>query len=209
MTLSIEELLRGAELPEDSVQLCLKGSLRRRYEDLEREMATAASVASNLGERAPATVIADQLLLLREEMRPWTPTFLLRALPPKPWREYLALMPGDPKNDAERGTWDERYHAWVCEMVALTCYDPVMTAEQVDELHGKVSGGQWKDLTNAVYALNAERQNVPFSAAASAMIASTAQSLRRPDPGASATPAGSGKSRAKSRRTSTTTTPAA
>jgi len=205
VTLSIEEILAGAELPEESVQLCLKGSLVRRYEELERQVLVAATVSTNLGERAPASQISAQLEELRAEMAPWQVSFQLRAVTPKAWRNLLDEQPSepDPKKSDEAETYDDRFHAWVCKLVAVSCAEPAMTPEQAAELHDKLSGGQWKALTDTAWALNAERKKLPFSAAASDLIASTAQNSRRPAPGESAHRAGSVKSPAKSPRTST------
>jgi hypothetical protein len=208
VTLSIEDILAGAELPEDSVQLCLKGSLRRRYEDLERDLQTASTVAASLGEIAPSKVIGDEMLRVAEEMKPWIRTFTLRAIDPQTWRKFLRLMPkhpGDDATDDALDAHDDLFHPWACRLVALTCVDPAMTAEQAAELHPKLSGGQWRELTNRAYAVNGETQEVPFSAAASEMIGNTAQSLRRRAHGESPTPAGSAKSPPRSRRTSTKT----
>lgn len=204
MALTIEEMLAAAELPEDSVQLCLRGSLVREYEELEVELRTASTVATSLGERAPASRLAERLEALRDEMLRYAVTIRMRALPPKPWRDYVATQPQVETADDPKGeTFDERFHAWVCQMVSLVCFEPTMTAEQANALHLKLSNAQWRNVTNTAWALNDERQNVPFSAAASAMIANSEQSLRRPAHGVSRTRGGSAKSTAKSPRTNT------
>jgi len=202
--MDINEILAKAELAERTEYLCLRGSLVGRFEELAHRLQTASTKPQSLGEPAEATVIAREMETLRAEMQSHEVPFKLRALSPKAWRDFFALMPQIKPDGSDADTYDERFHAWVCQLVAVVCYEPEMTAEQASALSEKLSPPQWKQLTGAAWDLNAERQNIPFSAAASAMTLSSEQSSRRPEPGESPTPASSARSGQKSPRTSTT-----
>lgn len=204
MSLSIEEILANAELPEGAVTLCLRGSLVGRFEELQHRLQGASTKALSLGEPAEATSIARDMEDLRAQMQPYEVTFRLRALPPFAWEKFHGRLPEPGKTEADQATYDERFHAWVCELVSLVVYEPAMTAEQADELSQKLSGNQWKSLSDKAFVLNANRVDIPFSAAASELTRISGLELRRQEPGESPIAGSSAKSPAKPRRTNTT-----
>lgn len=202
--MQIDEILAVAELPEDTVTLCLRGALVGRWEELEHKLSGASTVALSLGEPAEASSIARDMEALRAEMGLHEVPFRLRALPALGWRKLYSRLPEPGDTDDLKASYDDRFHAWVCGVVAACCYDPAMTAEQADQLSERLSGQQWRQLSDAALNLNVERVDIPFSAAASALTRISELSLRRQEPGQSPTASGSGPKRAKPRRTSTT-----
>lgn len=183
--MKIEEILAKAARPETTVSLCLAGPLVAEYERLEHGFRNASTVAMSLGDRAPAAEIAEQMNAVRSQMLEAEVPLLLRALPPRDWDAFASTMPGPAETDEERATFDDRYFLWVCQLVALTCVDPEMNADQVDQLVQQLSGAQWSQLSNAAYGINTKRQAIPFSVAASATHSSTVENSRLPAPGVS------------------------
>lgn len=177
---TIEEILSIAELPEESVPLCLRGTLVAQFERLEQELRDAPTQATSLGDIPAAVDIARRMDALREEMQASTVPFLLRAKPAREWSDFFNTQP-EKVDGQDDSAFTDAWHLWLCKMVAITCVDPVMTAEQVDQLVGKLSGNQWQRLSDAAWAVNAQQQSVPFSAAASAVLQATGGKLRQPE----------------------------
>jgi hypothetical protein len=201
---TIDEILATARRPEDTVRLCLRGDLVSAFQELERRLPDAATVAANLGERAEASVIAEQMQALREQMAEAEVPFLLRALPPKEWARLQLTRPGEkPKNETD-DEYGDRAYQWACVIVAASSVEPAMTAEQVDELVPLLSAKQWSDLYTRSILVNTGDVSVPFSAAASELTRDSGPTSRRPPEPAEASAASSAPSRARSRRTSGT-----
>jgi hypothetical protein len=110
---------------------------------------------------------------LRQRMRAASVPFRVRAMPPREWQRFYAARPVRGKAEAE-DAWADRYYRWVTELVSASVTDPAMTPEQVDQLVQVLSGKQWDDLSEACWAINGHSVSIPFSAAASALIAPTA-----------------------------------
>lgn len=176
---SIEEILALAELPEESVPLCLRGTLVAEFERLEQELLTAPTQATSLGDVSAALGIAQRMDELRQEMLASTEEFRLRARPALEWSNFYETRP-EKVDGQDRGEFNAAWHAWLCELVATTCYQPAMTADQVAALATSLSGNQWGRLTDRAWAVNAQQQSIPFSAAASAALQATGGKSRQP-----------------------------
>lgn len=200
---TIDEILASARRPEVAVPICLRGDLVSQWQDLERRAEHASTAPTNLGERAEASVIAEQMAALHKEMADAEEPFLLRALPPRDWIKFHATYPVRGKDEADEA-FSDRLYAWTCQAVALTCVQPAMTAEQVDELVPLLSARQWTELQNRTLLVNTGEVTVPFFAAASDPTPTTGPTSRRPSTPESASPASSAPNRAARRRTSTT-----
>jgi hypothetical protein len=181
---SIEDILKVAELPEESVPLCLRGTLVAEFERLEQELLAAPTQATSLGDIPQAAEIARRMDALRDDMRAATAEFRLRARPAREWSDFFATKPEQDASQ-DKVVFEDAWHAWLCQMVADTCYQPTMTAGQVDKLSKKLSGNQWTRLTDAAWAVNAQQQSIPFSAAASAVLQATGGRSRQPEQSAS------------------------
>jgi hypothetical protein len=169
----IEAVLAEARLPEDSVSLCLRRDLTSRFRELERQLRTANTKAVSLGERSEAKVIAEQMEELRTEMAGSETTFHLRALPSLEWAAFSATMPQRTKDESVEDFATKRFYPKMAELVSRCCYDPQMTVDQVDRLVDVLAGNQWDELSGAVWSLNADREGVPFSVAAFALMRSS------------------------------------
>lgn len=204
MSLDIEQILAEATEHETTVRLLLRGDLRARWDELAEELESASPRASSLGEVAPATVIARQMDELREQIKAAEVPFRLRALPPREWARFEDETKPQRAEGQSDEDWADVWHSWVCAIIAVTCADPVMTAEQVDQLSGKLSNQQWIRLSRGAWDLNNDREQVPFSVAASAQIQSDGGTSKQPARPASRSRGSSAASPPKPRRTSTT-----
>lgn len=201
--MDIDEILGKAKLPETSVTLCLAADLQAQWDELDHQLSTASNVTLSLGEISEAKTIAAQMEALRAQMAESEVVFRLRALDAKAWSKMRGEAPKEGESADEKASYDSRFHAWVCKILAASCVEPAITATQADQLSDKLSEGQWLQLSDAAYDLNAGRRNVPFSAAASALTRSYEQNSKRQEPGGSPTADGSAASRDKKRSTST------
>lgn len=205
----IESIIARVKPTEKSVPLCLDGPLAAEYERLE-VLLREAGPATSLGDESSAEAIAERMAALHEELLQARVWFRFRAQPKREWRALKGRLPVKQAGQNDDEAADE-YHAWVCELVAATCYEPVMTAEQAHRLcEGSeqsegLTDGQWAALINAAWQVNTDNPTVPFSAAASAVTRRSAGKSRRPEPSASPAPSSSAGSPAPSPSTSTTT----
>jgi hypothetical protein len=167
---TIADILAQARLPETTVRLCLRGDLQARWQELERQLGDADRRKPSLAEPSPAQAIAEQMEQIREDMQASTTVVTLRAVKARAWSDLLLKRPGPKEDDTSDDEHLAAHFGWVCELLAECAVDPEMTAEQAAELCDALSGRQWDELTTAVWTLNSSGVEVPFSAAASALI---------------------------------------
>lgn len=168
MSRDFDEIRKLASLPIDTVPLCLAADLVDEIAQLEAQLAEVKPPTS-LGDVSPKRAIAEQIAALQEQMRESTVDFRLRALPahgPQTWSKLWARMPvrGENENDDD---WNDRLFPFYAEMVSHSCYDPVMTVEQVTELASLLHHRAWNKLVTGCIALNGSEVDVPNSDAAS------------------------------------------
>lgn len=205
---TFDEILARTSLPTDVVRLCLDGAAMAEIRELERQLAGAATVPTSLAERAPASVIAEQIEQLREAMRGSEVEITLRAIPAREWTPLYASAP-DQKQGEASDAFAQRWFTWMAELVSRTVVDPAMTPEQVGQLVDRLPAASWVLLSDAAWLLNTGKVAVPFSAAASAMISAFAEMSKLPSESVTPTAGGGAASRPKRPRTSTTKKPAA
>ncbi|MFC5744832.1 hypothetical protein [Actinomadura rugatobispora] len=185
---TFEDILKSAKLPEGSVPLCLRGDLQRRHEDLERELQDAQEAdrqGSSLADGGKARKVAEEIQQIEREMREHTHPFAFRALPSREYRDLVAEHPPR-KDDQMDALYGVNMHTFPHTLISKCCIDPPMTVEQVADLCDVLTDGQQMDLFLCPAQLNRERVDIPKSAAASAVLASTAPKSKRPAPGVSA-----------------------
>lgn len=200
---TFDEILARVSLPRDSVSLCLDGAAMARIRELERQLQGAAVMPTSLAERSPASVIAEQIEQLREEMRGTEVEFELQAIPARDWTPIYAALP-DRGKDESAETFSTRWFAWMAEMVSRTVVEPVMTVEQVGQLVDRLPAASWSLLSEAAWSLNTGKVAVPFSAAGYATTSASAETSKQPPESAVPTAGGAAASHPKRRRTSTT-----
>jgi hypothetical protein len=199
MELSAEDIIRGGSLPTKSVPVCMRADLQAEYEDLERQLQDALTAPrDSLAAGGNAREISGRMQALEEQMRDHTVVFLLRALPRPKWK---ALMAAHPPRKVEGGGQDERdkyigvnVETFFEAMTRACTVEPQLspavwrvlfgdseaecqrlTAEgKADEIEaGKLTDRQFDTLSNAAWVLNRADVDVPFSRAASRILASS------------------------------------
>jgi hypothetical protein len=178
---TFKAVMAKVKTPETSVTLCLDGPLVAEYERLSAQLDGMTADATNLAGDSPGREVANQLVDLREQMLAHQQVFVFRAVTPRGrWRAILGREPVKDK-DTSDDDHAERYHAWVCEVVAASAVDPEMTGEEVQQLADALSNGQWATLANAAWRVNDKVQGVPFSVAASVLSRSSGEKSRQPE----------------------------
>ncbi|MGI5423057.1 hypothetical protein [Actinomadura luteofluorescens] len=171
------ELLASARLPETGVPLCLRGDLQLRHEQLEQELAEAQEqdrADDSLAGGGRARKVAEQIRDLEAEMRDHTHTFALRALNRRRFRDLVEAHPPREDNQDDRA-FGVNSATFPVPLIAASCTDPVMTAEQVEELLEVLTEGQMLELYVTALQLNRAKVDVPKSFAASELLGQPAQ----------------------------------
>lgn len=203
-TWDIESIIGDAEPAETVVTICIKGNLRSEHDRLETQLGNVSEVVGSLAGNSEKQRIAAAMAELVEQMHAWERPFTLRALTPRrAWRNLYAKRPVKTA-DLSAEQYADLYHPWVCEIVAASAVDPAMTPEQVGRLADKLSDGDWQRLANAAWSINEDSRDIPFSAAASALIRSSGGKSKQPE--ISENPAHGSLAGSPSPDTSTTTT---
>ena len=161
-TKTAREILNSAKRREKTVRLCLRGDLVAEFEALEARLADLTiGVGWGNGDDATAEV-AERLTAIRAEMLEDTVTFTFRALKRIAWDELNA------KHTGENGLLN--VDAFAPELVQLCLVDPVMSADDLDELYDLINDAQRGELGNAAWSVNTESTDVPFSERAFAVM---------------------------------------
>lgn len=178
--MSFKAALRAAKLPERTVPVCLQLDLQDEFEQAERELQTAVQrPRDSLAAGAPAE-LSQRVKALEEEMRAHTYDFRLRALPRPAWK---ALLADHPPRKAEDGSVDERdkyigvnVDTFFVSLIRASVVEP---AELDDDdwsllLDEKLTDRQFDQLSDAAWSLNRRDVDIPFSHAASRILAASA-----------------------------------
>lgn len=169
---SFDDILSKAALPERAVTLCLREDLVAEYERLDEQLRTASRTAASLAEPAQATTIARRMDELRTEMLDSSVTFQLRAWPATRFARLRDQLDSMKKGKDETDeAFADRWHIAVCDLVSKMLVEPSATPEQIATLADRLSAAQWRDLSDAAWNINAKGQPIPFSAAASGILA--------------------------------------
>ncbi|MFD5916173.1 hypothetical protein ACFVYP_07065 [Kitasatospora sp. NPDC058201] len=153
-----------------TVTLYLDGEAGGRITQLEGQLADLAGwQPESLAEADPRRTIAEEIAELQDRIRDSACDFTLRALPAKAWSDLLVLHPG---RHAQ-----ELYNPVTLPgaLVPACLVEPAMTAEEYEQLAEVLNQGQRDQLELAAWQVNNEATSVPFSLAASALRASTAE----------------------------------
>lgn len=206
MTLSIREIIDRKKRPEASVPIVLDGDLAAEYDRLATQLRDAGPPTS-LADDTSAGAVAERMEVLRARMVDSRVFFRLRGLSEPDWAPVRDTLPKK-RDGQDEDEAAEEYHRWLCAVVAVSCVEPAMTADEVHELYLVLSNGEWAALAGQALALQNSRQDVPFSAAASAISRHSAGKSRRPEqPAEPPAPSSLADSGEPSPATSTTTPP--
>jgi hypothetical protein len=171
--MDIESIIGETEPAETSVTLCVKGSLRAEYERLDAQLGDIEQAISNLAGGDTAG-ITSRMAELRKQMLAYERTFNLRAVEPLPWSNLVARRPVKTPGMTDED-YAPLYYAWVCEVVAVSVVDPVMTPDQAARFRDRLSAGDWQKLANAAWNVNDDSSTIPFSVAASVLSRSSGE----------------------------------
>jgi len=168
-------ILAAARLPERSVDLCLRGDLVARWQELAREFVDAEredKVHADL-DGGKARPLAEQIAALQDEMREHSLVLKLHALPRRKWTALMAAHPPreDDKTDELLGLNRETFYD---ALVRACVAEPALDEDDWAHLDEVLSDGQWQALNNAAWAVNARDVDIPFSRGASQILASYA-----------------------------------
>lgn len=177
MSVDIKALLAEAELPEDSVDICLRTSLQHDFEAAEARLEAAEKANRDQDSLGGGPVdlepIVAEIEALREQMKAKTVTFKFRALPRRRWTALWAEHP--PREDSEVDKrWGINEVTFFAALLEACCYEPTMTPVDWETLIDKVTDWQYQVLTTVAWNLNQAPVRVPFSPAASRIRATSA-----------------------------------
>lgn len=201
---TFEEVKARASRPATAVALCLDGAALGEIRDLERRLAEAP-LPGNLGERSQAAILREQIEQVQERARESEVDFKLRAIRGADWLPFWQTRPAREPDESEEA-FNARWFVFVCDMLARTCVDPVMTPEQVAELADELPLDSWDRLCGAAWDLNTRKVTIPFSDAVSVLTQTSDETSRRQPSSASPSPASEAS---PSEKPSSTTTPTA
>ncbi|MFD0177301.1 hypothetical protein [Streptomyces rochei] len=164
---SIEDILKQAKPRERTVMVCIRGDLAGEAERLTDELAKVSEdwEPSDLTEEHPGRTIAARLKAVREQTRGAEVPFTLRYIGDRAYSDLLAAHPsGDDSQAFNSDTFPKA-------LVAASCVDPVMTEDQATAQFEKLNQGEIKRLFDAAWDVHNSSEIVPFSLAASALLA--------------------------------------
>ncbi|MFJ4916055.1 hypothetical protein [Streptomyces sp. NPDC088726] len=163
----IKALLAKAKPRERAVKIMLDGALAGEIERLEGELLTVSEdwQPSDLAEQHPGREIAAQIAALRETARESEAEFRFRYIGDEAYSSLLAEHPSTDNNQA----FDSE--SFPRALIAASCVDPVMTEADARDLFKVINQGQIQTLFDAAWDVHNSASLVPFSLAASALLA--------------------------------------
>jgi hypothetical protein len=167
---NIRDIIAVAKPAERSVVLCLRGDLNSQVEEADRELQQEITAPENqtLAGSPRVRELADLIESLRTQMRKSAATFTFRAIHPKAWSDLVAAHPS-------RKDKPEAFNTQTLPAAAIAAcgIDPVMTPADVEDLLAVLNSGQRDDLFEAAWRVNTKSLDIPFSVAASQVLADT------------------------------------
>lgn len=164
----VAALLAGAQLPEKTVDICLRPDLVAALEDVDRQFTALdePGVDARLTSGAERRRLAEAAQALREQMRASTVVFRLRALPRKKWDALVKAHPPRPDEDDDKRIG---YNAdtFYDSLIRACTVEPALDEGQWSALLDALSSAQWQALAGTAQGLNLRKVDVPFSRAAS------------------------------------------
>ncbi|MET8693636.1 hypothetical protein ABZV65_13955 [Streptomyces bauhiniae] len=164
---SIEDILKKAKPRERTVMVCTRGDLAGEAERLAAELAQVSEdwQPADLTEVHPARKLAERLQAVRTEARAAEVPFTLRYIGDRAYSDLLAEHPS--KDEGQLFDPDTFPRA----LVVAACVDPVMDAKQARALFEVLNQGEIQKLVTAAWDVHTSSDLVPFSLAASALLA--------------------------------------
>ncbi len=167
MGTSIEDILKKAKAREKTVHICLAGDLAGEAERLSDELARVSEdwQPADMTEVHPGRKIAADLKAVQEQVKAAQEPFTFRYIGDRAYSDLLAAHP----SEKDEELFDEA--TFKPALIAASCVQPKMTGEQVKELFEVVNEGEIGKLFTAAWEVHHASDIVPFSLAASALLA--------------------------------------
>lgn len=165
--MDISEIIKKAKPRERTVRICLAGDLAGRAEELQEELLRLQEdwEPDSLTDVNPGRAIAEEMKTVREQVRESEVPFTLRYIGDKKYSDLVAAHPSDSANELfDDGTFP-------AALIAASCVEPEMSEEQAHELFEKLNQGEIKKLFDVAWDVHNSSDLVPFSLAASALLA--------------------------------------
>lgn len=162
---SIQDILAAARPRETEVRLCLAGDLAADADRIQAQLDALDGrfVRSSLAETDPRTALESELAEVHDLMRENEVVFRFRALGKLAYSDLLAAHPGRPGEDE---AWNNITYPQA--LIAASCIEPAMTAEQLEALSEVLNQRQRNELFNAAWTAQVGETRVPISRAVSA-----------------------------------------
>lgn len=179
----LDELIDAAELPEETVKLCLRTDLQREFEAADQRLTDALKADQDTdslgGGTTDVEALAADVEQIRSKMAASVVTFRFRARDKDRWPELIAEHP--PREDNEQ---DSRYglnfNGFMTALIRESTISPGMTPARWAKVLKKITDGQWELLTSTLWQLNRKAElTVPFSPAASRILRNSAAASKR------------------------------
>lgn len=151
MTDDLDQLLDDAQLPERTVDICLRSDLIEQYKQLASEMSSDSLAAGQ----------SEEMVDLEARIRTATKTFVLRALPREEYRKLLSEHPARKDNPVDRAS-GLHMEAFIAALVRRCTVSPEMNESRWAKMEKKLSTGQWEKLHAAAHLVNSTEANLPF-----------------------------------------------
>lgn len=182
--LSFDDVLAQVRPKRTTVRVCLRGDLLAQHEQLERELAEARRVDLTENSHDTAPAVARKVADLEQQITDAEIAFTFSAIGQKNWTDLLVRHRPTEEDRADRYEFNPRTFPQAA--IAASATEPKMTVEQANQLFEVLNFGQWQSLWSACLAVNVEGTDVPFSAAASAVLRGYA--MRSAPPGTTSPP---------------------
>ncbi|GAA5033189.1 hypothetical protein [Streptomyces siamensis] len=165
---SFEDILARARPREKTVMVCLAGDLAGEAERLQDELSRVSEdwEPEDLTAVHPGRALAEQLKTVHAQVREAEEPFTFRYIGDRAYSDLMAAHPAENDNEAFNSESFPR------ALVAASCVQPAMTVEQVAQLFEVINEGEIKKLFDAAWDVHNASDIVPFSLAASALLAS-------------------------------------
>ncbi len=173
-------LIAGRKPAERTVSLCMRADLRSEMVDLNRELFEAQRARADNGSLSSGTRVrelAEELEALHQQMLDATLDFKVRGMSRRKWRELALAHPArdDVLSDQAWGVNEDTFFQVA---IRQCCYEPELPddtwAQLLDEDEG-LTEAEWEALRDAVVAVNRTDVDVPFSRAASRILAADSE----------------------------------
>lgn len=189
-----KSILARAQLPEQTLPLCMRTDLQRAFEAATTRLGEAVKANEDAdsfaGDPVDTVAIAREIEEIRAGMEADTIRFRFRALPqfrrpedPGPTWESLVAQHPPREDDPEDAKYGFNRATLYMVVARATLVDPVFDDEDWANFRAAITWGQWELITDVLWNLNTLRvMPVPFSPLASQLLATSArESRQQPD----------------------------